>query len=72
MPLSVGNLEFATTGSCRVEKREPVADLSHAIWIPFISPWELTVERVLEGVASALQSAKEWLLEGAMEVVSCC
>ena len=37
-------------------------DLSQAIWIAFVPPSEMTVERVSESVERVLQSAREWLL----------
>ena len=36
--------------------------LSHAIWIAFVPPEELTVDRVFEAVERVLQSSREWLL----------
>ena len=35
--------------------------LYHEIWIPFIPPDEMTVERVLINVECVLQSDKKWL-----------
>ena len=43
-------------------------DLSHAIWIAFVPPSEMTVERVLEGVERVIQSARDWLLGDALTV----
>ena len=42
--------------------------LHHEIWIPFIPPDEMTVERVLISVEHVLQSDKKWLFAGTMRL----
>ena len=43
-------------------------DLHHEIWIPFIPPSEMTVERVMISIEQVLQSDKKWLFMGVMRV----
>ena len=43
--------------------------LDHEIWIPFVPPAELTVDRVMVSVEKVLQSKKEWLFSGPMTVM---
>ena len=45
------------------------AGLDHEIWIPFVSPREMTVDRVMVSVEKVLQSKKEWLFSGPMTVM---
>ena len=42
--------------------------LHHEIWIPFIPPDEMTVERVLISVERVLQSDEKWLFAGTMRL----
>ena len=42
--------------------------LHHEIWIPFIPPDEMTVERVLISTECVLQSDKKWLFAGTMRL----
>ena len=42
--------------------------LHHKIWIPFIPPDEMTVERVLISIERVLQSDKKWLFAGTMRL----
>ena len=42
--------------------------LHHEIWIPFIPPDDMSVERVLISIERVLQSDKKWLFAGAMRV----
>ena len=43
--------------------------LHHEIWIPFIPPDEMTVERVLISVERVLQSDKKWLFARTMRLI---
>ena len=58
--LESGLPRYPETDRVRLGINSP--DLSHAIWIPFIPPSEMTVQRVLESLERVLQSAREWLL----------
>ena len=42
--------------------------LHHEIWIPFIPPDEMSVERVLISIERVLQSDKKWLFAGKMRL----
>ena len=42
--------------------------LHHEIWIPFIPPNEMSVERVLISIERVLQSDKKWLFAGTMRL----
>ena len=42
--------------------------LHHKIWIPFIPPDDMSVERVLISIERVLQSDKKWLFAGTMRV----
>ena len=42
--------------------------LHHEIWIPFIPPDEMSVERVLISIEQVLQSDKKWLFTGMMRL----
>ena len=42
--------------------------LHHEIWIPFIPPDDMSVERVLISIERVLQSDKKWLFAGTMRV----
>ena len=61
-----GEPRYPETDRVRLSISSP--DLSHSIWIPFIPPSEMTVDRVLESVERVLQSAREWLLGDALVV----
>ena len=55
-----GDWRHPSTDRVRLSLSSP--DLNHAIWIAFMPPEELTVDRVLEAVERVLQSSREWLL----------
>ena len=42
--------------------------LHHEIWIPFIPPDDMSVERVLISIERVLQSDKKWLFAGTTRV----
>ena len=61
-----GEHRYPATDRVRLSIISP--HLSHAIWIPFIPPSELTVSRILKSVERVLQSARDWLLQGSLTV----
>ena len=61
-----GEPRYPDTDRVRLSISAP--DLSHSIWIPFVPPSDMTVERVLESVERVLQSARDWLLGNALVV----
>ena len=61
-----GERLYPDTDRVRLSINAP--DLSHAIWIAFVPPSEMTVERVMESVERVIQSAREWLLGDSLVV----
>ena len=44
-------------------------DMEHEIWIPFLPPSQLTVDRVMMAIEKVLQSQSQWLLTGPMRIL---
>lgn len=53
----------------RVRLSLSAPELDHEIWIPFIPPSELTVERVMLSVEKVLQSNDKWVFSSGMNVL---
>ena len=68
-------LMYDASGVCRWSDHHRVrlslqsASLDHEIWIPFLPPSQLTVERIMLSVERVLQSNQGWLLDGGMRVL---
>ena len=55
---------FSSALQDRVRLTVTSASLDHEIWLPFMTPGELTAERIMIEVERVIQSNDEWLFEG--------
>jgi hypothetical protein len=69
----IGGILSDLTTSIRVERQDRVrvsitADRLDEIWTPFMTPEELTADRIMIEVERVVQSNRKWMMEGAFQV----